>query len=163
MDCGYLWLSFVNNFSVSLSLYCLVLFYMATEERLAPYNPFYKFMTVKAILFFSFWQTCLFQMLQLCNILSKDTGTELLNLITCAEMVLCSIAQSIAFTYKSYLDQSTTNVAVFENPHSVNKNRKHPGFCESLFSLVTSTTDVIDDTRNTFIKSYDEDVDYKET
>ena len=88
MDCGYLWLSFVNNFSVSLSLYCRVLFYMATEERLAPYNPFYKFMTVKAILFFSFWQTCLFQMLQLCNILSKDTGTELLNLITCAEMVL---------------------------------------------------------------------------
>lgn len=59
-DKGYLWLSFVNNMSVTISLYSLVLFYMATEEKLAPYNPFYKFMTVKAVLFFSFWQTCAF-------------------------------------------------------------------------------------------------------
>lgn len=73
-DCGYLWLSFVNNISVTLSLYSLVLFYMATEERLAPYNPFQKFMSVKAILFFSFWQTCTFQMLQLFHVLSKETG-----------------------------------------------------------------------------------------
>lgn len=55
LECGYLWLSFVNNISVTVSLYSLVLFYMATEERLAPHNPFYKFMSVKAILFFSFW------------------------------------------------------------------------------------------------------------
>ena len=79
-------------------------------------------------------------------------------------MVLCSIAQSIAFTYKSYLDSpSSFNIIVNENPHSVNKNRKQPGFCEKLFSLFLATTDVIDDTRNTFIKSYDEDIDYKET
>ena len=57
---GFVYLSFINNLSVSLSLYCLVLFYMATEERLAPYEPFYKFLSVKAILFFSFWQSCLF-------------------------------------------------------------------------------------------------------
>ena len=44
----------------SFSLYFLVLFYKATEERLAPFNPFYKFVTVKAILFFSFWQSCMF-------------------------------------------------------------------------------------------------------
>ncbi len=52
---GYLYLSIINNCSVSLSLYCLVLFYIATEERLKPFNPFYKFLTVKAVLFFSFW------------------------------------------------------------------------------------------------------------
>ncbi len=52
---GYLYLSVINNCSVSLSLYCLVLFYLATEERLKPFNPFYKFLTVKAVLFFSFW------------------------------------------------------------------------------------------------------------
>lgn len=60
---GYLYLSAINNCSVSLSLYCLVLFYLATEERLKPFNPFYKFLTVKAVLFFSFWQGCLFQLL----------------------------------------------------------------------------------------------------
>ena len=54
LHCGFPWLAFINNISVSLSLYFLVLFYLATEERLAPFNPFYKFLTVKAILFFSF-------------------------------------------------------------------------------------------------------------
>ena len=57
---GYLYCSLINNISISLSLYCLVLFYIATEERLKPFHPFYKFLTVKSVLFFSFWQTCLF-------------------------------------------------------------------------------------------------------
>ena len=55
LHCGFPWLAFVNNISVSLSLYFLVLFYKATEERLAPYRPLNKFVTVKAVLFFSFW------------------------------------------------------------------------------------------------------------
>ena len=72
LHCGFPWLAFINNISVSFSLYFLVLFYKATEERLAPFNPFYKFVTVKAILFFSFWQSCLFQMLHSFGILDLD-------------------------------------------------------------------------------------------
>lgn len=101
---GFVYLSFINNLSVSLSLYCLVLFYMATEERLAPYEPFYKFLSVKAILFFSFWQSCLFQVLNHFELFSRDTGLIVLNLITCAEMVLVALAQSTAFSYTNYLD-----------------------------------------------------------
>lgn len=88
----------------------------------------------------------------------------MLNLITCAEMVICSVAQSIAFTYKSHLDYSSSSHRVSQNPHHISNTRrnKQPGFCEGLFSLLTSTTDVIDDTRNTFIKSYD-DMSEKET
>ena len=52
---GYLWLSIVNNISVSISLYSLVLFYMATEEKLNPFDPFFKFLCVKSILFFAYW------------------------------------------------------------------------------------------------------------
>lgn len=61
---GYFWIALANNISVSVSLYALVLFYMATEERLKPYSPFIKFLTVKSILFFSYWQSCLFNLLQ---------------------------------------------------------------------------------------------------
>lgn len=88
----------------------------------------------------------------------------MLNLITCAEMVICSIAQSIAFTYKSHLDYSSSTLRISDNPHHLSNARrnKQPGFCEKLFALLTSTTDVIDDTRNTFIKSYD-DMSEKET
>jgi hypothetical protein len=52
-----------------------------------------------------------------------------------------------------------------DNPHHLSNTRKpkQAGFCEGLFSLLTSTTDVIDDTRNTFIKSYDDEESEKET
>ena len=92
LHCGFPWLGFINNISVSFSLYFLVLFYKATEERLAPFNPFYKFVTVKAILFFSFWQSCLFQMFHSMELLSLDTGNVILNLIISVEMVFCAIA-----------------------------------------------------------------------
>ena len=60
---GYFWISLVNNMSVSLALYGLVLFYIATQERLAPFQPFYKFLCVKSILFFSYWQGFAFTLL----------------------------------------------------------------------------------------------------
>jgi len=96
---GYFWIAGINNFSISLSLYCLVLFYMATEERLAPFDPFYKFLTVKAILFFSFWQAGFFQILHHFDVMERETGNMALNLITCAEMVAVAYAQSQAFTW----------------------------------------------------------------
>lgn len=89
---GYFYCSLVSNTSISLSLYCLILFYMATEERLKPFSPFYKFLTVKSILFFSFWQTCLFQMLYSFQLLERETGNMALNIITCFEMVIIAYA-----------------------------------------------------------------------
>jgi hypothetical protein len=71
-----------------------VLFYVATEERLKPFDPFYKFLTVKAVLFFSFWQGCLFQILNTCEIITKEGGDMTYNLLTCAEMVVIALAQS---------------------------------------------------------------------
>lgn len=106
LHCGFPWLAFINNISVSFSLYFLVLFYKATEERLAPFNPFYKFVTVKAILFFSFWQSCMFQLLSSMDLFSRDTGNVILNLIISVEMVFCAIAQSMAFSYHDFADGS---------------------------------------------------------
>ena len=59
-NCGYIYISTINNTSVSIALYYLVLFYLATEERLAPFKPVNKFLSVKAILVMSFWQASLF-------------------------------------------------------------------------------------------------------
>ena len=89
---GYMYLAIINNMSISLSLYSLVLFYMATEERLKPYNPFSKFLCIKAILFFSFWQTCLFTVLIHINLFSKQTADLILNHILCFEMVFAALA-----------------------------------------------------------------------
>lgn len=55
-DSGYLYITIIYNISVSLALYGLVLFYFATKDLLAPFDPVWKFCTVKSVIFLSFWQ-----------------------------------------------------------------------------------------------------------
>jgi hypothetical protein len=82
----------VNNISISISLYSLILFYMATEERLKPFSPFYKFLCIKTILFFSFWQSILFTILLKMNIFDMETSNQISSLIISIEMVFIAIA-----------------------------------------------------------------------
>lgn len=53
---GYLYVTLIYNVSVSLALYALFLFYFATRELLQPFEPVLKFLTIKAVIFLSFWQ-----------------------------------------------------------------------------------------------------------
>lgn len=53
---GYLYITIIYNFSVSLSLYALFLFFFATSDLLRPYEPVLKFLTIKSVIFLSFWQ-----------------------------------------------------------------------------------------------------------
>ncbi|GJN32392.1 hypothetical protein PR202_gb20899 [Eleusine coracana subsp. coracana] len=46
----------ILNFSVSMALYALVLFYHLFAKELAPHKPLAKFLCIKGIVFFSFWQ-----------------------------------------------------------------------------------------------------------
>ena len=54
------WLSWsftiILNFSVSLAMYALVLFYHVFAKELAPHRPLAKFLCIKGIVFFCFWQ-----------------------------------------------------------------------------------------------------------
>ncbi|WRX25918.1 Organic solute transporter subunit alpha/Transmembrane protein 184 - like 3 [Theobroma cacao] len=54
------WLSWtftiILNISVSLALYSLVIFYHVFAKELAPHKPLAKFMCIKGIVFFCFWQ-----------------------------------------------------------------------------------------------------------
>jgi hypothetical protein len=78
---------------------------MATEERLKPFNPFYKFLCIKTILFFSFWQTILFTILLKMNIFNRDTANQISSLIISIEMVFAAIAQAVAFNCTPFLDK----------------------------------------------------------
>ena len=55
-DGGYIYITIIYNFSISLALYGLFLFYFATKEMLVPFDPVIKFFTVKSVIFLSFWQ-----------------------------------------------------------------------------------------------------------
>lgn len=155
LHCGFPWLAFVNNISVSLSLYFLVLFYKATEERLAPFNPFYKFVTVKAILFFSFWQSCMFQILASMDLFSRDRGNVILNLIISVEMVFCAIAQSMAFSYHDFADDRSHELpksgTFVTSQRGSGGNKAKQGICEAIGAVLFSAKDVLEDANTTFI------------
>jgi len=108
-DSGYLYITFINNFSVSLSMYFLVLFYLATREELAPHQPGAKLASIKAILLFSFWQAIIIGILSrtipVCNITwveKQQMATRLNDFLICMEMCALSIVHHFVFPYQTY-------------------------------------------------------------
>jgi hypothetical protein len=53
---GYLWLLIVDNISFTIALYYLVMFYEVLAKDLKDYKPLAKFLVIKSVIFFSFWQ-----------------------------------------------------------------------------------------------------------
>jgi hypothetical protein len=103
---GYLYICLLVNFSISLSLYWLVLFYLATREALEPYNPVPKFLCIKGVLFFSFWQSVVIVILNKMGLIARITSDDMdsdqmcsiiQNSLICVEMSAAAIAHSYAF------------------------------------------------------------------
>lgn len=53
----------VLNISVSLALYSLVIFYHVFAKELAPHKPLSKFLCIKGIVFFCFWQVSISELI----------------------------------------------------------------------------------------------------
>ncbi|XP_077863407.1 transmembrane protein 184B-like, partial [Saccoglossus kowalevskii] len=73
---GYLYITIIYNISVSLALYALFLFYQATKELLAPFDPVLKFCIVKSVIFLSFWQGVLLAILEVSGVISSIYSSE---------------------------------------------------------------------------------------
>jgi Organic solute transporter Ostalpha len=53
---GYLYICILTNVSQCWALYSLIFFYYATKTELSPIRPVGKFLSVKALVFFTWWQ-----------------------------------------------------------------------------------------------------------
>ncbi|KAM3726905.1 Transmembrane protein [Dirofilaria immitis] len=119
-DQGYLYITIVYNVSVSLALYGLFLFYTATRDLLSPYRPVLKFLTVKSVIFLSFWQGFLLAVLGSTSAIDPiyDTeGREIIsrgtvaaawqNFFICVEMFFAAVALRYAFSISAYIDPNT--------------------------------------------------------
>jgi hypothetical protein len=124
---GYPYITFIINASQMLALYALVTFYINTDKELAPFKPLGKFIVIKLIVFFTFWQTILMSGLATVGVLQNtecDTTTNtycsgsttgftiseekilLDNILICVEMFGFAIAHHWIFSWEPYADES---------------------------------------------------------
>lgn len=108
----------ILNISVSLALYSLVVFYHVFAKELAPHNPLAKFLCVKGIVFFCFWQGVVLSLLVDVGIIKshhiwldvEHIQTAYQNLLVIVEMVFFSMFQMYAYSAVPYLDDAPSSV-----------------------------------------------------
>ncbi|KAL9248755.1 LAZ1 homolog 2-like protein [Drosera capensis] len=103
----YPYITIVLNFSQMWALYCLVQFYHVTHERLKPIRPLAKFISFKAIVFATWWQSVGIALLCSLGVLSDEEKiqTGLQDFLICIEMAIAAVAHVYVFSAEPY--QST--------------------------------------------------------
>lgn len=115
------YLTAVNNFSQFIAMYCLVLFYRAHKAELQPIDPLGKFLCIKSVVFFSFFQGVIISILVWTGVISSAFTTEdqkeiilisssLQNFLLCLEMFLAALAHLFAFSHRPYIDPDMEGV-----------------------------------------------------
>ena len=113
---GYIWIVMVDNVSITLAMYFLVLFYAATAPELQRFRPVPKFVCIKTVIFLSFWQGVAIAVLEYFGILrgditrgwsSAELSVGLQEFLICIEMLFVSIAHSWTFGYHSFRTENS--------------------------------------------------------
>ena len=53
---GHIYVTTIINISVAYAFYVLAVFFYALKRKLTPYDPVPKFLCIKLVIFFAFWQ-----------------------------------------------------------------------------------------------------------
>ena len=117
---GYVYCTFVINYSVCYALWVLAQFYRELGEKLKPFDPISKFLCIKFIMFFVFWQSVVLALIVRAGWLStigdydkENTSRAVQDFLICIEMVIVSIAFLFAFTYRPYTPE-VLKLALFD-------------------------------------------------
>jgi hypothetical protein len=148
---GYLWITIFYNVSIFLSLYFLVLFYEGSKEILAEFKPLAKFLCIKAVIFFAFWQSVAISIAVKFNFLvtarpgysAHEVSAVVNNALICIEMFPIAVAFALTFSWDAFKDPARVprpaNPGMFVN---VLKN----------FGQVANFRDIVIDTKASLAK-----------
>lgn len=118
---GYIYVAVIDNVSISLSLYYLVLFYLATRTALAPHYPWAKFLCIKCVVFFTWWQGLLLSVLCWVGILTRFDGSLGEEAAECGE--LATYIQNVLIQFEMLL-LAIVHIRVFSAvPFKLGQNR----------------------------------------
>lgn len=114
-DRGYAYIVFLQNATQLLSLYTLAWLYILMKQELKPYKPVPKFVVVKAVVFFTFWQSVAISFAAKVKILTATTNFDvgklevgLQDFLVCLEMFIAAAVHKYTFGYETYVDGTFT-------------------------------------------------------
>eukprot|EP00741_Cyanophora_paradoxa_P016614 tig00020930_g16044.t1 len=155
LDRGYLYITLVDNVTVTVAVYYLLLFYLVCQHELVPYGPVPKFLCIKAVVFFSFWQGVLIALLVKVGVISsrgpfgpfdvRDIATGIQNFLICLEMLAAAIAHLSAFSAHEYQPSGTLS----EDEESMHSRETMP-LLKGIGSAL-AVSDVLEETYETFL------------
>lgn len=145
----YTYTCILLNFSLTWALYYLVLFEVEVEKELHYAQTFLKFLCVKSIIFFSYWQSIVVTVLVFFHLLNLGEGEEkerisalFQDLLMCYELVPVAFLHRAAFG-REKLDKEMACVPVYMKSDSHDKDLR------SNVDTALSIADVIEDTIGT--------------
>jgi len=106
---GYIYILFIMNVSIGYAFIVLASFYHSMKYKLKPYEPVGKFLCIKCVIFFAFWQsvviTCLVKVGVITEIGIYDAqkvSTGMQNFLICIEMFFAAIAFTYTFGFEPF-------------------------------------------------------------
>lgn len=109
---AYAYVTVAVNLSQIWALYVLVHFYHTFKEALRPIRPLPKFLCVKLVIFFSFWQMCVVYALNHFGVIAPSAawanydsaaiGEAVQQVLLCVEMMIAAFAHLYAFPPSDY-------------------------------------------------------------
>ncbi|WWD18220.1 hypothetical protein CI109_102670 [Kwoniella shandongensis] len=128
------YLDAVDFVSISVALYGLIVFYVLCKGELKGRKPLSKFLAIKLIVFFTFYQSFLFSILQSHNVIkataywtATNVSDGLSALCTCVEMVIFSVYMGWAYNWTDYTDR-------MKNPHQRKTGFKT--YCQAIWDTI---------------------------
>ena len=140
----FTYVSLVLSASMGWAMYCLVKLFVATKEELRSpkdWRPVGKFLCIKGVVFFTWWQGVLFLILRNVGIIwpigdwnAQNVAKGLQDLAVCVEMLAFAIAHNFTFSYRDYLLDGTYGAAPSIpyrelSPPSTGGHTEHRGVC----------------------------------
>ncbi|PYH95268.1 DUF300-domain-containing protein [Aspergillus ellipticus CBS 707.79] len=106
---AYVWILAIDWIAVCVAMYCLVQFYVQIKETISHYSPFLKLLSIKIVIFLSFWQSSVISVLTSIGLIttsnkvqSPDLTVGLPDLLICIEMAFVSILHLWAYSWYIY-------------------------------------------------------------
>ncbi|KAJ5495047.1 hypothetical protein N7539_000163 [Penicillium diatomitis] len=113
---AHVWTIVVESISVSIAMYCLIQFYVQLKEDISEHSPFLKILSVKLVIFLSFWQLIIINLLVSLGAINEsktvatvDLKYGLPELLILIEMSIFSVLHLWAFSWKPYVIRPETS------------------------------------------------------